>query len=70
MEVPEHLHQHVAQNIGIDLDAAVDNALAATLRKLWAVVLGLRPEKDGNKWDDELCGYGRADKARKGKSRS
>jgi hypothetical protein len=49
-ELPEHLQIHAAQNLSIDLDASVDNATCAKRRKLWAVILGLQPKKDGNRW--------------------
>lgn len=43
MDVPDHLHQHIGQLIGIETDAAYR-------RSLWAVILGLRPELDGDQW--------------------
>lgn len=43
MDVPEHLHQHVAQLLDVEIEAAIK-------RCLWAVVLGLRPFRDGTQW--------------------
>ena len=50
MEMPGYLQQQVAQNLSIECEAAIDMSVAAARRKLWAVVLGLIPFKDGNWW--------------------
>lgn len=43
MELPGHLHALAAETIGIETDGAHK-------RRLWAVVLGLMPYRDGDRW--------------------
>lgn len=50
MEVPGYLHQHAAQLLGIETEAAIYRELAEKRRSYWATILGLTPKKDGNQW--------------------
>lgn len=43
MEFPAHMHDTVAENLGME-------GTAAYRRSLWAVILNLRPRLDGDKW--------------------
>lgn len=43
MKTPEHLHQHVGECIAVELEGA-------RRRAYWAVILGLRPYLDGDRW--------------------
>ena len=57
MELPDFLHGHASQLIGIETNRAMLQEQAARLdvetaqaKSLWVVKLGLAPMKDGNKW--------------------
>ena len=65
MEVPGYLQAHVAETISLETDGA-------NKRRLWAVVLGLMPYRDGDQWcvststdlQTAVCGFGKTpDKA-------
>jgi len=66
MQVPDYLHKHVSQLIGIETDAAISRSTAERRHSFWAVIYGLKPVKDGDKWcvllgDDiqtGVCGFG------------
>lgn len=59
LNVPDYLHQHVGQLIGIQTDAACR-------RSMWVTVLGLAPRVDGDQFyflwganiQEGVCGFG------------
>jgi hypothetical protein len=66
LEIPEYMHERAAELLDIELETTVASRQAADRKKLWAVVLGLIPEKDGNQWSvlwgpnmmEGVCSFG------------
>ncbi len=50
MDVPDWLHPRVVEILEIELQSALSNEKACSRRSKWAVVLGLKPMLEGNKW--------------------
>lgn len=50
MNIPEYLHDRVAQLIAIETQAVIYKEITEERKSRWAVILGLIPQRDGDQW--------------------
>lgn len=66
MEVPEYYQGQACEVIQVELSVAILRETAERRRSKWAVILGLRPYRDGNSWcvlygpdiQEGICAFG------------
>jgi len=50
MDIPEYFNNRIAQLIAIETQAAIYKEISEERKSRWAIVFGLIPIRDGNKW--------------------